>query len=624
MKLKLFTAASAVFLLLVSPVLAVIPPAENLLPADTLLMLTVPDWSRLSATAQQSPQWMLWCDPAMKPFRDNFTAKWNEKFVAPMEQSLGVSIDDYLPLLQGQLTFAVTQNGWDGSDGSEPAMVLLLDAKGKSNLLATNLAALKQSWRSSGKLVRTEELQDIKFSVVTLSTNSSMPLASPVSMGSGSSSTPKTMYIGQYQSLLIMGTSVKAVESVAAHLTGGANPALRNNAQFAADNLSQFHDAPLYYGWFNAKTFVNVLSQMQPPTSDTMPIPWDKVLIASGLQGLRSVSFSYRETHEGAQIEFFADVPESTREGLFKILTAAPKDANPPPFVPADAVKFWRWRVDGQKSWSELERMLTSVSPTAIGTLTTFLAMANANAQQQDPSFDITKDLIGNLGDDWMSFGKAPAGGSTLQNVNSGPWLFLFAANNPEQAARAIKTVAGMGSENAPQTRDFLGRKIYTIQLPARGTAGANGATPAPSSVYCTASGGYVALAMDVSMIENFLRSDDGKTKPLSQTPGLMEAAQHVGGMDSGLFGYQNQRETARSLFAALKNDPAAGTLTLNPLAVWPSAAGGNGLKDLMNFALLPDYDKISKYFNFTVYGGSSTSEGLDFKVYTPRPPGLN
>jgi hypothetical protein len=180
-----------------------------------------------------------------------------------------------------------------------------------------------------------------------------------------------------------------------------------------------------------------------------------------------------------------------------------------------------------------------------------------------------------------------------------------------------------LSAASPPQERQFLGRKIYTITLPSHGPAGANGATAAPVSLYCTASGGYVALTTDVSMIENYLRSDDGKTKPLSRTPGLVEAAQHVGGMGNGLFGYQNQRETARSLFAALKNDPAAGALALNPLSMWPSASG-MGLKDLMDFSLLPDYDQISKYFSFTVYGGSSTSEGLDLKIYTPRPPELN
>ena len=53
----------------------------------------------------------------MKPFHDDFMAKWDSKFVAPMEQSLGMQVSDYLPLLQGQLTLAITQNGWDGSDG---------------------------------------------------------------------------------------------------------------------------------------------------------------------------------------------------------------------------------------------------------------------------------------------------------------------------------------------------------------------------------------------------------------------------------------------------------------------------------------------------------------------------
>jgi hypothetical protein len=272
--------------------------------------------------------------------------------------------------------------------------------------------------------------------------------------------------------------------------------------------------------------------------------------------------------------------------------------------------------------------MLAAISPTAIGTLSSFLAMANANAQQQDPNFDITKSLFGNLGDDWIRYEKA-ASGSTLDTINSGPWLFLFGANNPEQAAAAIKSVGGMMSAGkAPETRDFLGRKIYTIALPAsRGAAGANGAngaSAAPTSLYCTASGGYVALSTDVSMLENYLRSDDGKTKPLVATPGLADAAQHVGGMGNGLFGYQNQRETVRALFSALKNDPAAGAAALNPLANLPYPSANNGFKDLLDFSLLPDFGQVSKYFYITVYGGSSTSEGLDLKVYSPRPPGLN
>ena len=83
MKLKISLAAPVVFLLAVFSISAAIPPAESLLPADTLLMFTVPDCSVVRAAAQKSPQWLLWNDPAMKPFRLDFTAKWNARFLAP-------------------------------------------------------------------------------------------------------------------------------------------------------------------------------------------------------------------------------------------------------------------------------------------------------------------------------------------------------------------------------------------------------------------------------------------------------------------------------------------------------------------------------------------------------------
>ena len=156
--------------------------------------------------------------------------------------------------------------------------------------------------------------------------------------------------------------------------------------------------------------------------------------------------------------------------------------------------------------------------------------IANATAQQKDPNFDVHKYLLDNLGDDWISYQKAPAG-STLADLNSAPSLFLFTAVNPDQAVLAIKNVASLGSlsgNNAVAPRQFQGRTIHTIPLPSRGSA-------APRSLYCATSGGYVALTTDVSMIEAFLRSSaDSKVKPLRETAGFAGAAQHVGGAGNG------------------------------------------------------------------------------------------
>jgi hypothetical protein len=629
----IFLAGLTASLTFATSIRAAIPPAENLLPSDTLFVVTVPDCASFRATLHQSPRWLLWNDPAMKPFHDKFMAKWSEQFIAPLERDLGVKLADFADLPQGQFVFAVTQNGWDGKDDDQkPGLILLLDAKDKSDLLKTNLAALQKKWNDAGKPIHTETVRGIQFSVVPFSTNdvpasvaNFFPRRQPVQELGKETKPAKAgeIVVGQFESLLIVGSSIEAVEPVAEHLTGGAAPALSDNAVFAADKSAQFRDSPLYYGWFNAKTFFNVLAQIPPPEPNPdapspMPrIPWDKVLSASGLLGMKSAAFTYRESHDGAQVNFLLSVPDADRSGFFKIFATAQKDANPPAFVPADAVKFWRWRVDGQKGWAALQTMLADISPAALSSLNAAIDMANASAQQKDPSFDIRKNLFGNLGDDFISYQKAPAG-TTLANLNNAPSLFLFSASNPDQAALAIKSVMSLmpGQQPAPEPRDFLGKKIYAIPLPAQRLPGT--VAPAATALYCAVSGGYVAMTKDSSILENYLRSAENPPNPLRETAGFADAAQHVGGAGGGLFGYQNQREIMRAAFLAFKNssDNATGP---NPLAALPK-----NLRDWADFSLLPDYDAVSKYFYFSVFSGSTTADGISFKTFSPRPPQLN
>jgi hypothetical protein len=612
---------------------AAIPPAENLLPSDTLFFLTIPDCATLRTAAHQSPQWLFWSDPAMKPFHDKFMAKLDETLVAPLEQSLGVKLADFADLPQGQLTFAVTQNGWTGSDDPTPGLVLLLDTGDKSDLLKTNLDALKKKWSDAGKPVRTEDVRGISFSVVTVSTNDIpmlagiLPHRQPVQeLGAEPKpEKPTEVVIGQFESLLIVGNSVKAVEPITAHLSGSLLPALNDDAVFAADKLSQFRDAPLYYGWLNAKTLsyvlVHIPQTQNPQAPRPMAVPQlDVILDATGLTAVKSASFAYRETRDGSQASFFIAVPEADRKGLLKIFAAEHKSAVPQSFVPADAVKFWRWRLDGQDGWAALEKMLGEISPMATAGLNSAIDMANANARQDDPDFDLRKNLIDNLGDDFVNYQKAPMG-TVLADLNMAPSLYLIGVDKSDTAATAIKDLLSLSmarQQKTPDPRDFQGRKIYTVPLPSPRVPSA-AAAPA-RSLYIASSSGYVALSTDVSTLEEFLRSGEKPPKPLSGMPGLVDAAQHVGGAGSGLFGYQNQREVLRSLFKTLKNQASNDNAgEMNPMAALPSQ-----IQDWLDFSLLPDYDQVSKYFYFSVYAGGTTADGLSFKAFAPRPPQMN
>jgi hypothetical protein len=625
---------------------AAIPTPEKLLPDDTLVLVTAPDFAKLRDLAKKSPQSQWWNDPAMKPFKDKFLQKWNEDLVKPLERELDVKLDDYTALFQGQVTFALTQNGWQGQDGQMPGLLLLLDSRDKSAQLKKNLADLKKKWVDAAKPVRTEKLRDVEFTILPLSTNDVpktlrklLPKRAEVQeLGDdkeAKKSGPKDeLVLGQFESLLLVGNSTKALEKVVVRLTGGAVPTLGETAAYQANHLAMFRDAPCY-GWLNAKALVDLIvkeaaeKKENPDAPNPFDVKPEKIISALGLSALKTAAFSLQESNEGSLLQFFLGVPEAGRQGLFKILAGESKETSPPRFVPADAIKFQRWRMDGQKVWATLEKTVNDISPQMMSGINFLLDTANTNAKDKDPGFDIRKNLIGNLGDDIITYQKAPRGASP-SDLRSPPSVFLLGSPQPEQLAAALKSVLVYLSQQAgtpPQEREFLGRKIYSIQLRQMGPP-AGGATAAPVSFNYAAGSGYVAMSTDASMVEEYLRSGESDAKALRDTSGLTEAAQKVTGPGTSLFGYQNEGETLRAFFEALRKEPGSNTTGspasgLNMLTASLGFPAGQTLKDWLDFSLLPPFDKISKYFYFSVYGGGATADGLILKAFNPRPPAL-
>jgi hypothetical protein len=604
---------------------AAIPPAENLLPADTLAFFTVPDCNAFRAASRSSPQAMFWNDPAMRPFHDQFMARFNERFVAPLENDLGLKVADFLALPQGQVTLAVTVNGSNGHDDVPPGLLLLLDAKDKSALLKTNLATLTKKWTAAGRAIRTEKIHGLAFTVVPLTSNDFsgiLPQPAPVSeigRPAPKPAAPGQIYFTQFGSLLVAGNSARAVDAVAAHLTGSAMPAIADDPTFAADKLSQFRDAPTYCGWFNATKFFSLMTpggndDPEDPMQSASLFSAAKILGPTGLDGLKSASFAMRETPAGSSVTLHLTAPEATRAGLLKILALSPKEAGIPAFVPADAIKFSRFRLDGRQTWAELQKMVAAVSPQYLASLNSVIDMANTLAQTKDPGFDLRTSLFGNLGDDIVIYGKAPAG-DALADLASPPSITLIAVSNPEQVINSIKNLLSLTAPQAPATkpREMLGHKIYTIALRPKPAADGS-ATPA-NNLYLSSAGGYVAISKNDGILEEYLRSADGKVKPLRDTPGIADAASHVGGTGGGLFTYENQREAMRTTFKLLKNSMGGDTI----MRLFPPA-----FRDWADFSLLPDYGTVSKYFYLSVMGGHAGPEGITLKVFTPRPPQLH
>jgi hypothetical protein len=340
---------------------------------------------------------------------------------------------------------------------------------------------------------------------------------------------------------------------------------------------------------------------------------------------LKTIAYDFRDSGDGSLFFLSLGVPESGRQGLFKIIAAETKDSQPPPFVPASAVKFQRWRLDGQKAWAALEKMAGDISPQVLAMWNFMINSANTAVQEKDPTYDLKKNLVANLGNDLISYEKAPRG-NTPAELESPPSILLIGSPDAGQLAAALKGPLNLLPQSVPaEEREFLGRKICTVTLSSLPRS----ASPntARRKLSYAASGGYLALSMDASILEEFLRGSDNQAKALRETPGLAEAAQKIGGTSTGLFGFENQNAGMRLVFESLKRE--TGGATNNPSSANPLPGGipflspEKNLTAWMDFTLLPAYDKVAKYFSYTVYSGSVNGDGLTFKLFSPVPPQL-
>ncbi|HEX3988715.1 MAG TPA: hypothetical protein VHZ30_04730, partial [Verrucomicrobiae bacterium] len=202
------------------------------------------------------------------------------------------------------------------------------------------------------------------------------------------------------------------------------------------------------------------------------------------------------------------------------------------------------------------------------------------------------------------------------------PSIYLIGSPNPGKLASALSVALGALGQGGGSVKDreFLGRTIHTV------TMGAPDGQAAASFNF-SGSGGYVAISSDVGILEEYLRSNTGEAKSLMDTQSLGDAGQHVGGLSTGWFGYENQAQNMRDSFDLLhKQRP-----TVTDILGTPAIAGNlnvpeqivTKLLDWSDFSLLPPFDGVSKYFYYSVYAGRFSPEGFTLKIFAPTPPAL-
>lgn len=570
----------------------------------------------------------------MKPLRDKLQAKWRDEFVQPVERRLGLNLPQLLDCAQGQVTFALLPDAQKTL--SLQNWLLLADTREGAPVVRSNLLALKKQWQDAGKTLRVRELRGAEFFIVPVSTNDlpralleMLPRQLPYRELGKEPPPPvleRDLVVGMKDSALILSGSLSAAEAVVNALDRVDVPRLAGQVSYSGVPPALFRGAALS-GWMNVKALMDGMlreaasetpnPQAPAPVED---IPISQAMTALGLKGVKSLAFSMRAGPEGSFIEAFVSAPEPARTGLVRVMAGEPKETAPPPFVPADVASFSRRRIDGQKAWAAFEKTLREISPSALNVLNFVLDTANVSAQEKIPGFDVRKNLIGNLGDDLITFTKAPADAAAGKSGDS-PVLALISSPNAEELAMSLKSVLVFITTQAgpPAEREFLGRKIYTVQIPSLGTfINPGAANPGPQRLHYAASGAYVAFSFSQEAVEEYLRGS--QTRALREIPGWAEAVQKVASPGASSLGYENNLLQTREEYEAWRTGGGTNSLTPGWLPL-PQLIRPGALAGLLEPARLPPFDRVSNYFNLTVSSITASQEGLSYKRFTPAPP---
>ena len=384
--------------------------------------------------------------------------------------------------------------------------------------------------------IRDKDFTTLYMSSDNLSLSKIFPAAKPAEPPAEDAKPPASKFeisVGLSDSLLVVSDSTEAIDKILGRVARGMAPALEESAVFQADYGARLRESPIYF-WLNTKSLMDFFVKAPaakapadaPDEAATAATGLESFFSATGLRNLTSASLSYKRYPEGDCTLFFLGVPEGKRPALLNIFAAEAKDSAPPSFVPADVTKFWRWRLNVARSWNALESMLKGVVPAQYMVYLNTMFMAG---KDKDEHYDLKSELLNNLGDNMISYVKAPKA-SPMADLRSPPTLFLLASPNPDKLAAASKVLLGVFTLGAPITdREFLGRTIHTMTPPSLTT------NAPPSGLSFSASGGYVAFSSDPATLENTLRRDT-KSKALADLPDLTDAAQKVGGTRTGLF----------------------------------------------------------------------------------------
>jgi hypothetical protein len=578
-----FAGAAILAGVLAASALAARPKSVELLPEDTLGLVSIADTQDLAQRFMNTSLGQMSQDPQMKPVVDELYGSMSE-LVASVKDYIGLSLPEIVALPHGEVTFAVV-----AVKDASPAYVFLFDA---GDQIANARVLLQRGVDVAVNQGSTKQEASVKDTKITIVTG------------------PNEGFLAFFDKdgTIVAGTNLEAVKRILGIWNGEKGRVLSDNQNYGTimNRCRGSKDEPPQVVWF-----VDPINIMRSIAEQNVSLRVGVAMLpVLGLDGLSAIGGSILyDSGQYDSVNHIHVLLENPRSGIIKMIALESGVSKPERWVPTDVASYMTVHVNFDTAVKTLTPMWDSLSGT--GSFSAFVQQRFSTPLGVDFEKQILPALEGRV--TYITWFEKPA------SMVSGVTLVAVKLKDTEAVGKAMDGLAKQFGERISK-QNSSGKDYYRVNIPPPQTAGAE---PPPMPIPCFGIvDDYFVYTNRPSLYEKVLTTLAEGTKSLGEELEFKLIANKIqrqsGGAKPVMLGFSRPEEGLRYWYDMITSDSTRDSLKKqaekNPFF--------KSLDSTLQKSPLPPFEVIQRYL---APGGSMAvddSSGLHFMSFTLRRKG--